>query len=39
VSGYLSHATGCLDIIAAHRDLSELDTRWPRSCSSTRSTT
>jgi len=26
VSGYLSHATGCLDLIAAHRDLSELDT-------------
>jgi chromosome partitioning protein len=26
VGGYLSHATGCLDLIAAHRDLSELDT-------------
>lgn len=26
VGGYLSHASGCLDLIAAHRDLSELDT-------------
>ena len=26
VGGYLGHATGCLDLIAAHRDLSELDT-------------
>jgi chromosome partitioning protein len=26
VAGYLGRATGCLDIIAAHRDLSEVDT-------------
>jgi len=26
VAGYLGRATGCLDIIASHRDLSELDT-------------
>jgi chromosome partitioning protein len=26
VSGYLSHTGGCLDLVAAHRDLSELDT-------------